>query len=200
MNDQQILQHLGEIVAFEAEMLSKVELPKDAMLRMVREITACSGTVVITGCGTSGIVAQKIEHTLRCIHRPAVYLNPTEALHGGLGFLRENDIFIAISYGGETDELIKMLPACKQVKCLVCVACASENSTLAKAADVLLKIKVDREAGPHDMFATASTIAVLSVFDSIAMTVALVTDNKRDQFALIHPGGAVGSMLKAEVE
>lgn len=162
---------------------------------VVKLIGDCKGRIVVSGCGTSAMAAKKIVHSLNCIERPSIYLNPSDAVHGGLGVLQTGDILILVSKGGETKELIQLIPACRTKKVTLVSATENPESTLGKEADICLKIKVEKEPCHFNMLATASTLAVISVFDAICIALMQYTNYSREQFAIIHPGGAVGERL-----
>ncbi len=170
-------------------------ISQETVIELIKLIADCKGKVVLAGCGTSAAAAKKIAHSLCCIERPAVYLNPADAVHGALGLLQKDDIFILISKGGNTKEILSMIPACKTKKAALVAVTENPDSVLAKEADILLKIKVDREPCPFNMLATASTMAVIAVFDAICIALMHYTNYTREQFAVIHPGGAVGERL-----
>ncbi len=165
------------------------------ILDTVKLIGDCKGKVIVAGCGTSAAAARKIAHSLCCVERPASYLNPADAVHGALGLLQKEDIFILISKGGNTREILSMIPACKTKGAKLIGVTESAESVLARESDILLKIKVDREPCPFNMLATASTLAVIAVFDAVCIALMHYTGYTREQFAVIHPGGAVGDRL-----
>ena len=163
--------------------------------RCVLAIARCRGRVLTTGCGTSAAAARKIAHSLCCIERPAAFLAPGDALHGGLGLVQRGDIVIVISKGGNTCELVAMLPGLKAKRALVIGVTESADSAVGQAADLLLRVKVKREPDRFNMLATASTLAVVAVFDAICIALIQLTGYTRKKFAVIHPGGAVGQRL-----
>ena len=147
------------------------------------------------GCGTSAMGAKKIVHSLNCIERPAVFLTPSDAVHGGLGVLQKDDILILISKGGNTGELTQLIPACRTKGAYLIGVTEQEDSLIGQEADLCLKIKVEREPCRFNMLATASTMAVVSVFDAICIALMTYTNYTKEQFAVIHPKGAVGERL-----
>jgi KpsF/GutQ family protein len=171
------------------------QLDMGAVGRIVDAIAACKGRVVVTGCGTSAAAARKIAHSLCCIERPALFLSPSDAVHGGLGVVQPGDIVIAISKGGSTREIVNMLDAFAAKKVTLIGVTENPNSVLGQHSTILLKIKVDREPDEFNMLATASTMAVIAVFDAICVALMKQTNYTREQFAIIHPGGAVGERL-----
>lgn len=173
-------------------------LDMQAVDRIIQLISKNDGKIVLAGSGTSGAAARKIAHTLNCIERPAVFLEPSEALHGGLGLIQQQDMVFLLSKGGETEEINMFIPACKAKKATIVAATENTNSFLAKNADIVLQVKVKREADPFNVFATSSIIATLAVFDAICIGVAAETNYSKERFSVIHPGGAVGKKLKDE--
>ena len=163
----------------------------------VEAIARCQGRVLTAGCGTSAAAARKIAHSLCCIERPALFLAPGDALHGGLGLAQPSDIAILISKGGNTREIVDLLPALKTKRVLIIGVTENPESEVGRSADVVLRVKVEREPDQFNMLATASTMAVLAVFDAICIAVMKVTGYTQGQFAVIHPGGAVGKRLTA---
>ena len=171
----------------------------EAFRRCVAALADCRGRILTTGCGTSAAAAKKIAHSLCCIERPAAFLSPSDAVHGGLGLVQPGDVVIAISKGGGTRELLNLVPACKTKLAFLIAVTENPDSPLARVADLLLRVKVEREPDPFNMLATASTLAVIAVFDAVCIALMHVTGYTREQFAVIHPGGAVGARLQQHV-
>lgn len=153
-----------------------------------------------TGCGTSAMAAKKIVHTFRVINQSAFYINPSDAVHGSLGAVGEGDMVFMISKGGSTKELTSFLDNVKAKKAQIVAVTEKEESVIAKAADLLLKIKVEREPDEYNMLATASTMAVISVFDAIAINLMKTTGFSQKIFLDNHPSGDVGDRLHANVK
>ena len=197
MTDQETILEVESVIKAEAEELLKLSerFDKAAVLRVADALQSCRGKVVIAGCGTSGQAAKKIAHTLCCIEIPAVYMCPADAVHGELGLLQEGDILILISKGGNTEELITLIPACKTKKAVLIGVSENPESAIAQNADIYLEVKTDREPDPFNMLATASTLSVISLFDGICIALAQRKGFSREQFAVIHPHGAVGARL-----
>jgi KpsF/GutQ family protein len=170
-------------------------ISRGTILEIIRLIGECQGKIIVSGCGTSAAAARKIAHSLCCIERPACYLNPSDAVHGALGLLQKEDIFILISKGGNTSELISMIPACKTKGSKLIGVTENPDSILGKEADLVLTIKVEKEPDSFNMLATASTMAVIAAFDAICIALMQVMHYTKEQFAVIHPGGAVGDRL-----
>jgi KpsF/GutQ family protein len=162
---------------------------------VVNLIINCKGKIVISGCGTSGQAARKIGHTLCCIECPAVFLTPSDAVHGGLGAVQEDDVVILLSKGGETREINSLLEPVHRKRAIVIGVTENEHSELAQKSDIFLKVKVSKESDDFDMLATSSTLAVIALFDAIAIAITRIRGYTKEQFAIIHPGGAVGKKL-----
>lgn len=197
VSKNEIITEVQRAITIEAEAIKKLsgDLDMEAVARATQVIGDCKGRIVVSGCGTSAAAAKKIAHSLCCIERPAVFLSPADAVHGALGVLQPGDVFILVSKGGNTSELVKMIPACKTKKAILIGVSENPESAIAKEADVYLKIKVDKEPCRFNMLATASTLAVISAFDAICIALMKYTEYTREQFAVIHPSGAVGDRL-----
>jgi D-arabinose 5-phosphate isomerase GutQ len=174
--------------------LSSVVDPQ-AFHRCVGVLAKCRGRILTTGCGTSAAAARKIAHSLCCIERPASFLIPSDAVHGGLGVVQEGDVVIAISKGGNTTEIQALMPAVKTKKAFLIGVTERAESVLGCECDLLLRVKVEREPDLFNMLATASTLAVVALFDAVCVALMARTGYSREQFAIIHPGGAVGDRL-----
>lgn len=166
----------------------------------VTMILACPGRVIVTGMGKSGLIGRKINATLASTGTPSLFLHPAEGIHGDLGMVTANDVVIAISNSGETGELLAILPSLKRIGPQLIVLCGNTNSTLAKHADVVLDISVTQEACPLGLAPTASTTATLAMGDALAIALLSTRDFKPEDFAVYHPGGALGRKLLLTVE
>lgn len=197
MTDSEILSEVKRSIAMEAESVRRLseELDGQQVLDTARALMNCRGKVILSGCGTSAMAAKKIAHSLNCIEIPALFLTPSDAVHGGLGVLQEEDILILISKGGGTEELVRLIPACRTKKALLIGVSENPQSVIAQNADIYLRVKVEQEPCRFNMLATASTLAVISMFDSICIALMQMTGYTREQFAVIHPAGAVGERL-----
>ena len=197
MTDSEILSEVRRSIAIEAESVRRLseELDAQQVLHTAKALMNCKGKVILSGCGTSAMAAKKIAHSLNCIEIPALFLTPSDAVHGGLGVLQEEDILILISKGGGTGELVKLIPACRTKRALLIGVSENPNSIIAQNADIYLRVKVEQEPCRFNMLATASTLAVVSMFDSICIALMQMTGYTREQFAVIHPAGAVGDRL-----
>lgn len=197
MDSDKLWESMQNTWTVESESVDKLKstVKKDSILKIVKLVGECRGKIVVSGCGTSAAAAKKIVHSLCCVERPAVFLSPSDAVHGALGLIQENDILILISKGGNTGELVNLIPACKTKGAKLIGVTENTDSIIAKHADVLLNIKVESEPCPFNMLATASTMAVVAAFDAICIALMHYSNYTREQFALIHPGGAVGARL-----
>lgn len=197
MNDSELMTYVKNTLITESISINQLtnSVSEEALLKIIKFIGDCKGRILISGCGTSGAAAKKIAHSLCCIERPACYLNPSDSVHGGLGLLQENDILILISKGGNTEELTNLIPACRAKGARLIGVTENPDSVIARSSDIFLRIKVDREPCPFNMLATASTMAVIAVFDAICIALMHYTGYTREQFAVIHPKGAVGERL-----
>ena len=148
-----------------------------------------------SGCGHSGIACQHMSHLLCCIERPSRFISPAEAIHGATGFLCENDVMILASRGGKTAELLPVLDICKKKGVKVITITENLESPLAIGADVVLKQHVNRETDKYNSQGTTSTTALCVIFHALQTALIEETDYRNEQFAVIHPGGAVGERL-----
>lgn len=197
MTDMEILAEVRRSIEIEAESIKKLaeDMDDEKVLETAKTLMNCKGKVILAGCGTSAMAAKKVAHSLNCIEIPALFLSPADAVHGGLGVLQEEDILILISKGGNTQELVNLIPACRTKKALLIGVSENPESKIAVNSDIYLKVKVEKEPCRFNMLATASTLAVISMFDSICIALMQMTGYTREQFAVIHPGGAVGDRL-----
>lgn len=185
----------------EAEILDSLAqtVDKGKLELLMGSILECKGKIITSGCGTSGTAAMKIAHTLSCVECPALFLSPAAALHGGLGLAEKEDLVILISKGGNSGEMDLMLNAVREKGAFTVAVTENEDSMLAKGANLFLKIKVKKEPDDFNMLATGSTIAVIAVFDALAISVMRIRGYDKRDFLRIHPGGQVGKLLAAEM-
>lgn len=159
-------------------------------------LAACSGKIAVTGVGTSGIAARKVAHMLACVEQPAVYLNPTDAAHGDLGFLRGEDVLIMISRGGNSEELTRLLPTLASKGVTLISVTENLQSQIALASKWVLKTHIQREIDPLNMLATTSIVLVLAVFDAICGCIMSRSGFDKQTLLAVHPGGNVGKSLR----
>ncbi|MCT7560307.1 KpsF/GutQ family sugar-phosphate isomerase [Aliarcobacter butzleri] len=163
-------------------------------------IVNSKGKLIVTGVGKSGLVGAKIAATLASTGTSSFFLHPTEAMHGDLGMIGKDDIVLGISYSGESEELIQILPHLKRLNIPLIAMAKSENSTLAKYADVFINIAVDKEACPLDTAPTSSTTLTMAMGDALAVCLMKKRDFKKEDFASFHPGGSLGKKLFVKVD
>ena len=164
--------------------------------RAVETIFGCTGRVVITGMGKSGIIGQKMAATFASTGTPAFFLHPAEAMHGDLGMLVKGDLLVALSQGGETDEINQLLPVAKRLGVPILALTGNLKSALARAADVVLDTSVEKEACSLNLTPTASTIVMLALGDALAIALLERRGFKEEDFARLHPGGRLGKQLQ----
>ena len=176
-----------------------IERVDEEFVRAVEEILKCRGRVVVTGMGKSGHVGRKIAATLASTGTPAFFLHPAEAYHGDLGMITENDIVVAISNSGESSEIVNILSVIRRIGAKIIAMCGRRTSSLGKNADYFINIGVEKEACTLGLAPTASTTATLAMGDAMAM--ALMEEKKftSKDYALFHPGGALGRKLLLSV-
>ncbi|EAJ0333862.1 KpsF/GutQ family sugar-phosphate isomerase [Campylobacter lari] len=162
-------------------------------------ILSIKGRCVISGMGKSGHIGAKIAATLASTGTPSFFMHPGEALHGDLGMLTSEDVLLAISNSGETEEVLKLIPVIKKRKIPLIVMAGNQNSTLAKQADIFINIAVKKEACPLQLAPTSSTTATLAMGDAIAVALMRARKFRPDDFALFHPGGSLGRKLLTRV-
>ncbi|AJC88742.1 D-arabinose 5-phosphate isomerase [Campylobacter lari subsp. concheus LMG 11760] len=162
-------------------------------------ILSIKGRCVISGMGKSGHIGAKIAATLASTGTPSFFMHPGEALHGDLGMITSEDMLLAISNSGETEEVLKLIPVIKKRKIPLIVMAGNQNSTLAKQADIFINIAVKKEACPLQLAPTSSTTATLAMGDAIAVALMRARKFRPDDFALFHPGGSLGRKLLTRV-
>jgi len=163
--------------------------------RAVQLLFECRGRVIVTGMGKSGIICRKVAATLTSTGTSAWFLHPAEAIHGDLGAIRDDDVVLALSHSGETDELIRLLESIRRIGARLIAITGDARSTLARAADVTLDCSIAEEACPMNLVPTASTTAALALGDALAMTLLVRKGFREEQFASLHPGGRLGRRL-----
>lgn len=198
MTKQEIIKSVTNTLLIEANEINELSYYADyeQITKVVNLISKCKGKVLITGCGTSAQIAKKIVHSLNCINIDSIYLNPSDAVHGSLGTIKDKDIVIFISKGGNTSELTCFIENIKQKKAKIVYVGENTKSALGKACDIFLKVKIETEPDEFNMLATASSIAVLALFDAICIALMKATNFTKEKFKVNHPQGAVGKRLK----
>src|SRR5437870_3780367 len=184
------------VIRAEAEAVARLPARLNgAFARAAEMVLACPGRVVVTGMGKPGFIAQKISATFASTGTPSLFLHPAEALHGDLGRLVPGDLVVAQSNSGETEEILRLLPALKRLGAPIIAVTGGQKSSLAAAADVVLEIGPVPEACPLGLAPTTSTVALLALGDALAMTVLHRRGFSPEQFAELHPAGALGKRL-----
>ncbi|GGA83137.1 arabinose 5-phosphate isomerase [Neiella marina] len=193
---QQYIESAKQVIAIEAEAVARLADTLDEQFEAACEILLqCKGRVVVTGMGKSGHIGHKIAATLASTGTPAFFVHPGEASHGDLGMITPNDVIIAISYSGETDELTNLLPLIKRIGARMIGMSKSSDSTLSQFSDCHLKVVVEREACPHNLAPTSSTTATLVLGDALAIALLKAKGFSAEDFAFSHPGGSLGRRL-----
>jgi arabinose-5-phosphate isomerase len=175
-------------------------LEKSVVRKTIEILESCSGKVIVTGVGKSGIIAQKIAQTLTSTGTVAVFVHPSDAMHGSLGVVSRGDVLIALSNSGETDEILLLLPALQKRKTYIISIVGNVNSTLARQSDVVLDASVDQEACPLNLAPTTSTTVALALGDALAMTLMQAKGLTAEDFAANHPAGRLGKRLTLKVK
>lgn len=199
---QKYFQKVVELLHHEAKAIEKTisRLCEDDVERAVELLVTCKGKVVLSGVGKSGVIANKIASTMTSTGTAAIYVHPSDAIHGSLGIISKGDVFIALSNSGETDELITLLPALKRREVVIISIVGNLNSTLAHQATVVLDASVDEESCPLNLAPTTSTTVALAIGDAIAMTLMQAKGLTAEAFAENHPAGRLGKRLTLRVE
>ena len=189
-----------EVLRIEAEAIRRL-IPRvgRAFQSAVSLLAGCKGRVVVTGMGKAGIIGQKLSATLSSTGTPSHWVHPAEAIHGDLGRITREDVLIALSNSGETEELTRLLPVIKRIGSRLIALTGASRSTLAKHSDVVLDVSVKKEACSLNLAPTSSTTAMLAMGDALAVVVAERKRFKERDFAMLHPGGALGRRLLLRV-
>ncbi|HAL55531.1 MAG TPA: D-arabinose 5-phosphate isomerase [Bacteroidetes bacterium] len=190
-----------EVIRIEAEAVAALESKLNHGFEAAVElISQCSGRVVVTGMGKSGLIARKIVATMNSTGTAAIFLHPSDAVHGDLGMVRKEDVVICISKSGDTQEIRQLLPMFRRIGVKVIAMVGAITSHLATQSDIVLDISVKEEACPHDLAPTASTTATLVMGDALAIALLHKRGFTREEFAMFHPGGNLGKRLLLRVE
>jgi arabinose-5-phosphate isomerase len=201
MEKNEIIDEAKNILKIEAEAVQAlVDRIDESFIEAINIMYACSGKVVVTGMGKSGIIGKKIAATLASTGTPALFLNPAEGSHGDVGMVSKGDVVLAISNSGDTEEITRILPTLKRLDIKIVSMTGSRESLLAKSSDVSLDISVSEEACPMGLAPTASTTATLALGDALAISLLNKKGFTEEDFALFHPGGNLGKRLLLIVE
>lgn len=201
MNNSAVIKKGKDVIRIEAEAVSNLaDSINEDFVKAVEVIINSLGRVVITGMGKSGLVARKIVATLNSTGTAAIYLHPTDALHGDLGMVRQDDVVILISKSGETEEINNLIPMLKRIHVKLIAMSGNKNSKLTKECDIFLSINVKEEACPYDLAPTSSTTATLAMGDALSVALLEQRGFTAEDFALLHPGGSLGKRLSLEIK
>jgi arabinose-5-phosphate isomerase len=201
MTREEIIAKGKEVIKIEALAVSDLEKSIDEQFyKAIETIFGCTGRVVLTGMGKSGHIARKIVSTLNSTGTAAIYLHPTDALHGDLGMVRSDDAVIIISNSGNTPEILTLLPMFKRLNVVIIAMCGNKKSMLGEQCNIYLNIAVKEEACPHDLAPTASTTAMLAMGDALSVALLQKRNFTAEDFALLHPGGSLGKRLSLRIE
>jgi arabinose-5-phosphate isomerase len=190
------LETARRVLKIEAQAIQDVLTRLDErFVRAVDVLFECKGRVVVSGMGKSGLIGRKISATFSSTGTPSFFLHPAEALHGDLGMLARGDALLAVSYGGETEEIVRLLPALKRLEMPMVTLTGKTESTLAEASDVALDVSVAEEACSLNLAPTASTTVAMAVGDALAVALLERRGFRHDDFAALHPAGRLGNKL-----
>ncbi|WP_027359312.1 KpsF/GutQ family sugar-phosphate isomerase [Desulforegula conservatrix] len=196
----EIIKHAKEVLEIEAQgILSLVDKIDSNFVTLVDTIYESNGRVIISGIGKSGLVGRKIAATMSSTGTNSLFLHPVEAMHGDLGMVSPNDVFIALSNSGETSELNLLMPSVRKIGCKLVAMTGRTDSTLAKLSDMVIDVGVSKEACPMGLAPTASTTALLAMGDALAVALIHKRDFKPSDFKKFHPGGQLGQRLSSKV-
>jgi arabinose-5-phosphate isomerase len=196
-----MIKRAKEVLRIEAAAISSLINRIDRNFeKAVKVVLACRGKLVVTGMGKPGFIGAKISATLSSTGTPSLYLHPADAIHGDLGRVTKDDVVLAISNSGETEEIIRLLPTLKKIGARIVAMTGNKSSTLAKHSDIVLDVAVKKEACPLNLAPTASTTAMLAMGDALAIALLDRRGFRQEDFAFYHPGGSLGKRLILKVE
>ena len=194
--DSALLKRVRDVIRLEADTVrAQLRYVDQRFADAVHLVTRCSGRVVVLGVGKSGLIGRKITATLSSTGTPAIFVHPSEGMHGDLGMITPRDVVLALSFSGETDELKRLLPSIQAMRVPLIALTGRANSRLARAATVCLLVYVKREACHYNVTPTTSTTAMLAVGDALAMAIMDARGFREEDFARLHPGGMLGKRL-----
>lgn len=195
-------ENVVELLRMEARAILRASehLDEANIERSIELITACQSKIIVMGTGKSGVIAQKIAQTLTSTGTVAIFVHPSDALHGSLGVITKGDVVIALSNSGETDEILALVPALKRRSVPIVSIIGNPDSTLARLSNVVLDASVDKEACPLNLAPTTSTTVALAIGDALAMTIMESRGLTAEEFAANHPAGRLGKRLTLTVE
>ena len=201
LTSEEILKRGKKVIDIEGKtVLSLQERINDQFVKAIKLISNCTGRVIISGIGKSGIIARKIVSTMNSTGTPALFLHPSDAVHGDVGIIRKDDVFICISNSGSTAEMVRLIPIIKRIGVTIIAMIGNTNSYLAEQADVFLDISVEEEACPLNLAPTSSSTATLVIGDALAVTLLEEKNFTKEDFAFYHPAGSLGKRLLMKIE
>ncbi len=196
-----ILDEARQVLQIEADgILRLIDRLDHQFEQMVHTILHCTGRVIVSGIGKSGVIGKKISATLNSTGTRSLFLHPVEAMHGDLGMVSSDDVFLAMSYSGETGEVNILIPSIRRIGCTVIAMTGNLRSNLAKHSDIVIDVSVEKEACPLGLAPTASTTALLAMGDALAVVLINKKHFKTSDFKRFHPGGALGQRLSSQVK
>lgn len=194
--NESVLKYAFDSFRIESESLLKTAERLDPEeIRKAVEVLSKAPRIASSGCGHSGIACRHFAHLMCCIERPARFISPSEAVHGGLGYLQSGDVMLLVSRGGKTDELIPIANICRGKGVTLIVVTENTESPLASLADIVLAMSITQECDKYNCQGTTSFTVTSAIFDAIQAAMVEFTEFKNEEFAVIHPGGAVGKRL-----
>lgn len=196
MSKEAIIQKAIESLKIEAAAISDITgyLDIGYFYEAVKVLSSCP-KIITCASGSSGIAAKKFSHSLCCIERNAQFLSPAEAVHGGLGCVKKGDAVVMVSRGGKTAELLPIIDVCNKKEAILIGVTENLTSPLAEKSQIVIPVKIERESDPLNIMATSSFVVTIAIFDALLSAIMEETGYRIEQFALIHPGGAVGKKL-----
>ncbi len=201
MSESQILKRARETLETEIEGLRAMAQRLDQSFEKATScLLKCTGKVIVTGVGKSGIIGQKMAATFSSTGTPALFLHAGEAVHGDLGVISQNDVLIALSFSGETEEVLQLLAPVQNMGIPLIGICSGQQTTLAKSCHVVLDVSIPKEACPLGLAPTTSSIATLAMGDALAMCLLELRHFSQEDFAIFHPGGSLGKKLTLRVK
>lgn len=200
MNDKEILIQGKKVIQIESEAIAGLSDTLDEeFIKAAKVIINSKGRVIITGLGKSGLIARKIVATLNSTGTPAIFLHPTDALHGDLGMVRSEDVVILISKSGNTEELVNLMLMLKRINVTLIGMLGERDSKLGRDCDIFLNVSVKEEACPYDLAPTSSSTAALVMGDALAITLLEMRGFTSEDFAFLHPAGSLGKRLSLKI-
>ena len=196
MTKEDVIARAKESIAIESKAIADIAgyLDEDSFYEAVKAL-ATAPRITTCASGSSGIAAKKFAHSLCCIERGAQFLSPAEAVHGGMGCMKKGDAVVMVSRGGKTAELLPIIDVCNKKGVTLIGITENLNSILAQKSQIVVPMKIERESDCLNVMATTSYVVTIAIFDAMLNALMAMTDYTLEQFALIHPGGAVGDRL-----